>query len=98
MRTFYVADEPSAWIVRVGALSLRRRANFLGGRRTLCGDRACSLSLRSLWRRANLLAGRRTLCGDRACRIALAVVFVKIKYKSSTRSALPHLQPENGKF
>ena len=45
VRTFYVADETSAGIVRVGALSLWRRANFLRGRRTLCGDRACRSAL-----------------------------------------------------
>ena len=41
VRIFYVADKPSAGIVRVGSLSLRRRANFKAGQRTLCGDRAC---------------------------------------------------------
>ena len=40
-----LADEPSAGIVRVGALSLWRRANFLRGRRTLCGYRACRSAL-----------------------------------------------------
>ena len=45
VRTFYVADEPSAGIVRVGALSLWRRANLHVGRQTLCGDRACRIAL-----------------------------------------------------
>ena len=45
VRTLYVAYEPSAGIVRVGALSLWRRANFLRCRRTLCGDRACRIAL-----------------------------------------------------
>ena len=53
VRTFYVADEPSAGVVRVGALSLWRRANFKARRRTLCGDRACRIALA-----ANLRAGR----------------------------------------
>ena len=52
----------------------------------------------SLWRRANFKSRRRTLCGDCACRIALAVVFAKFKYKSSARSTLPRLRPENRKF
>ena len=169
VRIFYVADEPSAEIVRVGSLSLWCRANFLRGRRTLCGDCACRIALAvapcefqssptnplrrlcvsnrsrcgvvriskladepsaeivrveslSLWRRANFKARRRTLCGDCACRIALAVaprnsmladepsadicacrialamVFAQFKYKSSTRSTLPQLRPENRKF
>ena len=72
VRIFYVADKPSAEIVRVGAPSL--------------------------WRRAIFLRGRRTLCGDCACRIALAVVFAKFNDKSSTRSTLPQLRPENRKF
>ena len=41
----YVADEPSADIMRVGSLSLWRRANLHAGRRTLCGDRACRSAL-----------------------------------------------------
>ena len=45
VRMFYVADEPSAEIVRVGSLSLWRRANFLRGRRTLCRDCACRIAL-----------------------------------------------------
>ena len=153
VRIFYVAREPSAEIVRVESLSLWRRANFLRGPRTLCREcanrsrcgvariskladkpsaeivRVGALSLR---RRANLKARRRTLCGDCACRSALAVapceldcsrcgavricnfadepfeeialvgalavVFMKFKYKSSTRSTLPQLRPENRKF
>ena len=70
VRIFYVANEPSAGIVRVGSLSLWRRANFLRGRRTLCGDRACRSALAVA--PANLHAGRRTLCADCACRIAPA--------------------------
>ena len=68
----------SAGIVRVEALSLRRRAYFQPCRRILCGGRACRnaryLSLwsagivrveaLSLWRRANFEARRRTHCGD----------------------------------
>ena len=38
-------DEPSAGIVRVGSLSLWRRANLSWSRRTLCGDRACRSAL-----------------------------------------------------
>ena len=45
VRIFYGADAPSAGIVRVRALSLWRRAIFLRGRRTLCGDRACRIAL-----------------------------------------------------
>ena len=45
VQIFYVADEPSAGIVRVEVLSLWRRANFKARRRTLCGDRACRIAL-----------------------------------------------------
>ena len=45
VRIFYVADEPSAEIARVESHSLWRRANFLRGRRTLCGDCACRIAL-----------------------------------------------------
>ena len=38
VRICYVSCEPSAEIVRVESLSLRRRANLLRGPRTLCGD------------------------------------------------------------
>ena len=86
VRTFYVADEPSAGIVRVGALSLWHRAHLHARRRTLCGDRACRSALAVApcefstspthplrGSCANFLRRRQTLCGDRACRIALAV-------------------------
>ena len=170
VRISKLADEPSAEIVRVGSLSLWRRANFLRVRRTLCGDCACRIALAvapcefSTWPTNPLrrlcasdrsrcgavlffLRRRRTLCGDCACRIALAVapcefqssptnplrrlcvsncsrcgavriskladepsaeicacrialavVFAKFQYKSSTRSTLPQLRPENRKF
>ena len=45
VRFFYVADEPSAEIMRVRALSLWRHANLHAGRRTLCADRACRIVL-----------------------------------------------------
>ena len=45
VRISKLADEPSAEIVRVGALSLWRRANLHAGRRTLCGDCACRSAL-----------------------------------------------------
>ena len=95
VRISKLADEPSAGIVRVGALSLWRRENFLRRRcvseRSRCGavrifyvaDEPSAEIMRvgslSLWRRANLHAGRRTLCGDRACRIALAVAPCKFQ-------------------
>ena len=45
VRICTLADEPSAGIVRVGALSLWRRAHLHARRRTLCGDRACRSAL-----------------------------------------------------
>ena len=57
VRTFYVADEPSAGIVCRSALAVA----------------PCAFARSPLWRRANVLRRRRTLCRDRACRIALAV-------------------------
>ena len=84
VRISKLADEPSAGIVRVGALSLWRRPSA----------EIVRLESLSLWRRANLKARRRTLCGD----LCVSVVFAKFKYKSSMRSALPHLRPENRKF
>ena len=45
VRISKLVDEPSAEIVRVGALSLWRRANFKARRRTLCGDCACRIAL-----------------------------------------------------
>ena len=45
VQIFYVACEPSAEIVCVGPLSLWRRANFLRGPRTLCGDCVCRSAL-----------------------------------------------------
>ena len=52
------AGQPSAGTLRVGALSLWRRANSEARRRTLCGFRASGRSLR---RRANFRRGLRTL-------------------------------------
>ena len=71
VRISKLAGEPSAEIVRVGSLSLWRRANYLRGRRTLCRDCACRIALAVA--PCEFLRGRRTLCGDCACRIALAV-------------------------
>ena len=45
VRISRLAEEPSAEIVRVGALSLWRRANFNSCRRTFCGDCACRIAL-----------------------------------------------------
>ena len=64
VRTFYVAEKPTAGIVRVGALSLWRRVHA----------GIVRVGALSLWRRANFLRRRRTFCGDCACRSALAVV------------------------
>ena len=63
--------KPSAEILRVEALSLRRRANASCSWRTLCGDPARRSALAR--RRANASCSRRTLCEDPACRSALAV-------------------------
>ena len=123
VRNFYVAREPSAEIVRVESLSPWRRANLKARGRTLCGDCACRIALAlavapcefSTWPTnplRRLCVSNRSRCGavrisklaDEpsaeicACRIALAVVFAKFKYKSSTRSTLPQLRPENRKF
>ena len=45
VRISKLADEPSAEIVRVGSLSLWRRANLKARGRTLCGDCACRIAL-----------------------------------------------------
>ena len=45
VRISKLAEEPSVEIVRVGSLSLWRRAIFLRGPRALCGDCACRIAL-----------------------------------------------------
>ena len=87
VRICTLADEPSAGIVRVGSLSLWRRACRVALAVAPCefarADEPSAGIVRvgSLWlrRRAKLHAGRRTLCGGRACRIVRAVVFVNIQ-------------------
>ena len=62
VRTFYVADKPSAEIVRVESLSLWRRANFILA--DVPSAEIVRVESLSLWRRAHVKARRRTLCGD----------------------------------
>ena len=73
---FYVADEPSAGIVRVGSLSLWRRANFLRRRPELRERTSRPTFLL-------ILSGRR--CGS-----ALRILFFVLNFHKATARAIRH--------